>query len=191
MTPHRKGSPTPQCPAALSGQFVLDSTRVIRSVTSRLSDAAIVSRETHVLTRPVRGRLTRRICRRRLLPRQPSTNGWRQRRPGKRLKSRSVVIHSFPDSIASAARYASKTRLPFAPAARQSRSKVGQWRGPGATITAFGCARSASTNASACSVGAGGSNTRGCVATRTTPARTSSDRPNGSSETTADSSQAR
>ena len=34
----------------------------------------------------------------------PVASGWRQRRPGKRLKSRSVVIHSLPDSIASAAR---------------------------------------------------------------------------------------
>jgi hypothetical protein len=34
----------------------------------------------------------------------PAASGWRQRRPGNRLKSRSVVIHSLPDSIASAAR---------------------------------------------------------------------------------------
>ena len=36
--------------------------------------------------------------------RLPYRSGWRQRRPLKRLKSRSVVIHSHPDSIAIAAR---------------------------------------------------------------------------------------
>ena len=36
-------------------------------------------------------------------PAYPSS-GWRQRSPGNRLKSRSVVIHSLPDSIANAAK---------------------------------------------------------------------------------------
>jgi hypothetical protein len=32
------------------------------------------------------------------------SSGWRQRKPGNHAKSRSVEIHSLPDSIASAAR---------------------------------------------------------------------------------------
>ena len=42
--------------------------------------------------------------------------GWRHFSPSKRLKSRSVVTHSHPLSIAMAAKYASETRLPFAAA---------------------------------------------------------------------------
>ena len=38
-----------------------------------------------------------------LVVRHRSARGWRHRSPSKREKSRSVVIHSLPDSIASAA----------------------------------------------------------------------------------------
>lgn len=66
-----------------------------------------------------------RVCTRQLRPRmlrtltwisgsQVSIRGCRQRRPGKRAKSLSVVIHSQPDSMASAAKYASGIRFPFA-----------------------------------------------------------------------------
>jgi hypothetical protein len=46
----------------------------------------------------------------------PESSGWRNRKPGYRAKPRSVVIHSDPDSIARAAKYASGTRLPRTPA---------------------------------------------------------------------------
>src|SRR5207302_1269262 len=62
-----------------------------------------------------------------------AARGWRQRKPGKRAKSRSVVIHSLPDSIARAAKKASGTKLPFAPAFWQSPVKISQCRGPAAT----------------------------------------------------------
>jgi hypothetical protein len=48
------------------------------------------------------------------LLRVQAASGCRQRNPLKRLKSRSVVIHSLPDSIARAASHASGTRLPRA-----------------------------------------------------------------------------
>lgn len=65
------------------------------------------------------------------------SSGCRQRRPLKRLKSLSVVIHSHPDSIAIAARYASGTRFPFAPISTHRRRNSSQWRVPGSTRTRF------------------------------------------------------
>lgn len=49
-----------------------------------------------------------------------------QCRSSKRAKSRSVVTSSLPDSTASAARYASRTRSPRASPVRHSRVKGGQ-----------------------------------------------------------------
>lgn len=51
-------------------------------------------------------------------------NGRRHRKPGKRAKSPSVVIHSHPDSTAIAASHASWTRLPVTAAARHRCSKI-------------------------------------------------------------------
>ena len=60
-------------------------------------------------------------------------SGCRQRSPGNRAKPRSAVTHSHPDSIARAAKKASGTRLPFAPACRHSRVKIDQCCAPGNT----------------------------------------------------------
>jgi hypothetical protein len=54
----------------------------------------------------------------------------------KRLKSRSVVTHSQPASMASAARLASGTRLPFALASAHSRQEISQCRAPGDAYSA-------------------------------------------------------
>ena len=161
-------------------------------VTARATCCAPASEITRVWARSRFGQAIERPGKRvRRSQFQSSASGWRQRRPGNRLKSRSVVIHSQPDSIANAARYASATRLPFAPALRHRRSKISQRRAPGDTMTALGWARRASANSRARSIGAGGEKTRGCVATRTNPLRTSSDSPIGSSDPTADANHAR
>ncbi len=52
---------------------------------------------------------------------------------------------------------------------------MSQWRRPGVIITAFGRARNESANASTLSMGAGGANTRGCVAILMKPLRTISE----------------
>src|SRR4029079_2624914 len=71
------------------------------------------------------------------------------------------------------------------------RSNSPQCRGPGTARTAFGADRIARAKLSASSVDAGGSNTRGWVATRMNPERTSSAMPSGSSAFTACCSQVR
>ena len=58
--------------------------------------------------------------------RRHDLRGCRQRNPGKRAKSPSVVIHSQPCSMAMAASHASGTRLPLAPTSSQRRRKIRQ-----------------------------------------------------------------
>ncbi len=72
--------------------------------------------------------------------------GCRHRSPGNRAKSPSVVIHSQPCSMATAASQASGTRLPLAPAASHSRRKIRQWSRPGETETRLGRVLSSSAN---------------------------------------------
>ncbi len=71
--------------------------------------------------------------------------GLRQRRPGKRSKSLSVVQISRSCSIASAARCASVVRLPPAPTARMKLKRIAGWRSPGWSTETCGLASQAST----------------------------------------------
>ena len=106
--------------------------------------------------------------------------GMRQRRPGKRAKSPSSVIHSQPDSMAIAAKYASGMRFPFASAFMHRPEKISQWRRPGLTGTACGCASRTLANLMACSRGDGRAKMRGSVTMRRKPLTTRPDVPNGS-----------
>ncbi len=110
-----------------------------------------------------------------------SRAGRLHRRPLKRAKSRSSVIHSQPDSIANAAKYASGIKLPKVSASRYSCVNISQCRGPGLTGIHWGWPLITLTNVNASSGGLGRMKTRGWVTMRRNPLNTRSETANASS----------
>lgn len=111
--------------------------------------------------------------------------------PGKRAKSRSVVIHVQPDSIARAANQASVTRLAFAFVVLQSRTKEDQCLGEERTTRQFGCCCIDSVNAIASPSAVGSLKILGCVVMRMTLVSTCSEIAKAVSAFTSSNNQAR